>query len=139
MNQAHNPIIPNMAIVDALLIVTDCRELPLTASMDKKYLSVSEVATKLNLSERGVRERISKGSINAFKNGNKWQIPADQFRETTDNTTETQDIIEFLKRQLEEKDRQLAELTKSLQQQQTLLLIEQERRGFLGWLRSKLA
>ena len=48
-------------------------------------------------------------------------------------------MIEFLKRQLEEKDRQLAELTKSLQQQQTLLLIEQERRGFLGWLRSKLA
>ena len=88
--------------------------------MDKKYLSVSEVATKLNLSERGVRERISKDSINAFKNGNKWQIPADQFRDTADNTTETQDMIEFLKRQLEEKDRQLAELTKSLQQQQTL-------------------
>ena len=114
--------------------------------MNDKYLSVSEVATKLNLSERGVRERISKGSINAFKNGNKWQIPADQFRETAsdfretaDNTTETQSMIEFLKRQLEEKDRQLAELTKSLQQQQTLLLIEQERRGFLGWLRSKLA
>ena len=114
--------------------------------MDKKYLSVTEVANQLNLSERGIRERISKGTINAFKNGNKWQILADQFqqtaanfREPADNTTETQYMIEFLKRQLEEKDRQLAELTKSLQQQQTLLLIEQERRGFLGWLRSKLA
>ena len=96
--------------------------------MDKKYLSVNEAAEHLNISDRAVRQRIKARTIQAEKVGNSWRIYSAQFREDTESTDETHAMIDFLKSELAEKNRHIAELTKTLQQQQTLLLVEQEKR-----------
>ena len=41
-----------------------------------EYLTVSEVAERLRVSTRTVRERIKAGKLEAFKNGARWLIPA---------------------------------------------------------------
>ncbi|HIA82073.1 MAG TPA: DNA-binding protein [Rhodospirillales bacterium] len=96
--------------------------------MDKKYLNVAEVATYLNISDRAVRQRIKARTIQAEKVGNAWRIYSAQFREDTEPADETHAMIDFLKSELAEKNRHIAELTKALQQQQTLLLVEQEKK-----------
>ena len=95
--------------------------------MDKKYLSVNEAAEHLDISDRAVRQRIKAGTIQAEKVGNAWRIASAQFREDTEPSAETHDMIEFLKSELTEKNRHIAELTKTLQQQQTLLLIAEDK------------
>ena len=95
--------------------------------MDKKYLNVAEVATYLNISDRAVRQRIKAHTIQAEKVGNAWRIYSAQFREDTEPTDETHAMIDFLKSELAEKNRHIAELTKTLQQQQTLLLIAEDK------------
>ena len=100
--------------------------------MDKKYLSVNEAAEYLDISDRAVRQRIKARTIQAEKVGNAWRIASAQFREDTEPTAETHDMIEFLKSELAEKNRHIAELTKTLQQQQTLLLIAEDKQR--SWL-----
>ena len=95
--------------------------------MDKKYLSVNEAAEHLNISDRAVRQRIKARTIQAEKVGNAWRIPSAQFRDDSDPTAETHDMIEFLKSEIAEKNRHISELTKTLQQQQTLLLIAEDK------------
>ena len=95
--------------------------------MDKKYLSVNEAAEHLNISDRAVRQRIKAWKIQAEKIGNAWRIASAQFREDTDPTDETHAMVDFLKAELAEKNRHIAELTKTLQQQQTLLLIAEDK------------
>ena len=96
--------------------------------MISKYLSVNETAELLNISDRAIRQRIKARTIQAEKVGNAWRIYSAQFREDTEPTDETHAMIDFLKSELAEKNRHIAELTKTLQQQQTLLLVEQEKR-----------
>ena len=96
--------------------------------MISKYLSVNETAELLNISDRAVRQRIKARTIQAEKVGNAWRIYSAQFREDTEPTDETHAMIDFLKSELAEKNRHIAELTKTLQQQQTLLLVEQEKK-----------
>ena len=96
--------------------------------MTSKYLSVNEAAELLNISDRAIRQRIKAHTIQAEKVGNAWRIYSAQFREDTEPTDETRAMIDFLKSELAEKNRHIAELTKTLQQQQTLLLVEQEKR-----------
>ena len=96
--------------------------------MTSKYLSVNEAAELLNISDRAIRQRIKAHTIQAEKVGNAWRIYSAQFREDTKLTDETHAIIDFLKSELAEKNRHIAELTKTLQQQQTLLLVEQEKK-----------
>ena len=107
--------------------------------MDKKYLSVNEAAEHLDISDRAVRQRIKARTIQAEKIGNSWRIAAAQFREDTEPSDETHDMIEFLKAELTEKNRHIAELTKTLQQQQTLLLIaEDKQRSWLSRLLTRI-
>ena len=96
--------------------------------MTSKYLSVNEAAKLLNISDRAIRQRIKAHTIQAEKVGNAWRIYSAQFREDTEPTDETHAMIDFLKSELAEKNRHIAELTKTLQQQQTLLLVEQEKK-----------
>ena len=96
--------------------------------MTSKYLSVNETAELLNISDRAIRQRIKARTIQAEKVGNAWRIYSAQFREDTEPTDKTHAMIDFLKSELAEKNRHIAELTKTLQQQQTLLLVEQEKR-----------
>ena len=96
--------------------------------MTSKYLSVNEAAELLNISDRAIRQRIKAHTIQAEKVGNAWRIYSAQFREDTEPTDETHAMIDFLKSELAEKNRHIAELTKTLQQQQTLLLVEQEKK-----------
>ena len=105
--------------------------------MTTKYLNVAEVATNLDISDRAVRHRIKARTIQAEKIGNAWRIPSAQFREDTEPSDETHDMIEFLKAELAEKNRHIAELTKTLQQQQTLLLISEDKQR--SWLSRLLA
>ena len=100
--------------------------------MNKKYLSVNEAAEHLDISDRAVRQRIKARTIQAEKVGNAWRIASAQFREDTEPSAETHDMIEFLKAELTEKNRHIAELTKTLQQQQTLLLIAEDKQR--SWL-----
>ncbi|HHZ95861.1 MAG TPA: DNA-binding protein [Flavobacteriales bacterium] len=95
--------------------------------MDKKYLSVNEAAEHLNISDRAVRQRIKARTIQAEKVGNAWRIYSAQFREDTEPNPETHAMIDFLKSEIAEKNRHIAELTKTLQQQQTLLLIAEDK------------
>ena len=95
--------------------------------MISKYLSVNETAELLNISDRAVRQRIKARTIQAEKVGNAWRIYSAQFREDTESTDETHAMIDFLKSELAEKNRHIAELTKTLQQQQTLLLIAEDK------------
>ena len=95
--------------------------------MNKKYLSVNEAAEHLDISDRAVRQRIKARTIQAEKIGNAWRIASAQFREDTEPSDETHAMIEFLKSELAEKNRHIAELTKTLQQQQTLLLISEDK------------
>ena len=95
--------------------------------MISKYLSVNETAELLNISDRAVRQRIKARTIQAEKVGNAWRIYSAQFREDTAPTDETHAMIDFLKSELAEKNRHIAELTKTLQQQQTLLLIAEDK------------
>ena len=107
--------------------------------MTTKYLNVAEVATNLNISDRAVRQRIKARTIQAEKIGNAWRIPSAQFREDTEPTAETHAMIEFLKAELAEKNRHITELTKTLQQQQTLLLIsEDKQRSWLSRLLTRI-
>ena len=96
--------------------------------MISKYLSVNETAELLNISDRAVRQRIKARTIQAEKVGNAWRIYSAQFHEDTEPTDEIHAMIDFLKSELAEKNRHIAELTKTLQQQQTLLLVEQEKK-----------
>ena len=105
--------------------------------MTTKYLNVAEVATNLDISDRAVRQRIKARTIQAEKVGNAWRIASEQFREDTEPSDETHDMIEFLKSELTEKNRHIAELTKTLQQQQTLLLIAEDKQR--SWLSRLLA
>ena len=95
--------------------------------MISKYLSVNETAELLNISDRAVRQRIKARTIQAEKVGNAWRIYSAQFRDDTEPTDKTHDMIDFLKSELAEKNRHIAELTKTLQQQQTLLLIAEDK------------
>jgi excisionase family DNA binding protein len=95
--------------------------------MEKKHLSVNETAEYLNISDRGVRQRIKAHTIQAEKVGNAWRIPSAQFRDDSDPNPEIHAMIEFLKSEIAEKNRHIAELTKTLQQQQTLLLIAEDK------------
>ena len=95
--------------------------------MTSKYLSVNETAELLNISDRAVRQRIKARTIQAEKVGNAWRIYSAQFREDTEPTDETHAMIDFLKSELAEKNRHIAELTKTIQQQQTLLLIAEDK------------
>ena len=95
--------------------------------MTSKYLSVNEAAELLNISDRAIRQRIKAHTIQAEKVGNAWRIYSAQFREDTESTDETHAMIDFLKSELAEKNRHIAELTKTLQQQQTLLLIAEDK------------
>jgi hypothetical protein len=61
------------------------------------------------------------------KVGNAWRIPSAQFRDDSDPNPESHAMIEFLKSEIAEKNRHIAELTKALQQQQTLLLIAEDK------------
>ena len=107
--------------------------------MDKKYLSVNEAAEHLDISDRAVRQRIKARTIQAEKVGNSWRIASAQFREDTEPSAETHDMIEFLTAELTEKNRHIAELTKTLQQQQTLLLIaEDKQRSWLSRLLTRI-
>ncbi len=105
--------------------------------MNKKYFNVAEVATNLDISDRAVRQRIKARTIQAEKVGNAWRIPSAQFREDTEPSDESHAMIEFLKSELAEKNRHIAELTKTLQQQQTLLLIVEDKQR--SWLSRLLA
>jgi len=105
--------------------------------MNKKYLSVNEAAEHLDISGRAVRQRIKARTIQAEKIGNAWRIDSAQFREDTEPSDETHDMIEFLKAELAEKNRHIAELTKTLQQQQTLLLIAEDKQR--SWFSRLLA
>jgi excisionase family DNA binding protein len=95
--------------------------------MTSKYLSVNEAAELLNISDRAIRQRIKARTIQAEKVGNAWRIYSAQFREDTESTDETHAMIDFLKSELAEKNRHITELTKTLQQQQTLLLIAEDK------------
>ena len=107
--------------------------------MTTKYLNVAQVATNLDISDRAVRQRIKARTIQAEKIGNSWRIAAAQFREDTEPSDETHDMIEFLKTELAEKNRHITELTKTLQQQQTLLLIsEDKQRSWLSRLLTRI-
>jgi excisionase family DNA binding protein len=107
--------------------------------MTTKYLNVAQVATNLGISDRAVRQRIKARTIQAEKVGNAWRIASAQFREDTEPAAETHDMIEFLKAELAEKNRHIAELTKTLQQQQTLLLIsEDKQRSWLSRLLTRI-
>ena len=105
--------------------------------MNKKYFNVAEAAEHLDISDRAVRQRIKARTIQAEKVGNAWRIASAQFREDTEPTAETHDMIEFLKSELAEKNRHITELTKTLQQQQTLLLIAEDKQR--SWLSRLLA
>ena len=107
--------------------------------MNKKYFNVAEAAEHLDISDRAVRQRIKARTIQAEKIGNSWRIPSAQFREDTEPNDETHDMIEFLKSELAEKNRHITELTKTLQQQQTLLLIaEDKQRSWLSRLLTRI-
>ena len=95
--------------------------------MDKKHLSVNEAAEHLDISDRAVRQRIKARTIQAEKIGNAWRIPSAQFRDDSDPNPESHAMIEFMKSEIAEKNRHIAELTKTLQQQQTLLLIAEDK------------
>ena len=125
MRRQKNP--PILNINPIFILATPFRYVPLLFRMDKKYLNVAEVATYLNISDRAVRQRIKAHTIQAEKVGNAWRIYSAQFREDTAPTDETHAMIDFLKSELAEKNRHIAELTKTLQQQQTLLLIAEDK------------
>jgi excisionase family DNA binding protein len=101
--------------------------------MDKNYLTVTEAATLLNISDRAVRQRISANTIQADKVGNAWHIDSAQFVNDEPKTLSSDAMIEFLVAELKEKNRQLAEQARHLENLQRLWLNEQAKQ--IPWWR----
>ena len=51
------------------------------ASQDPEYLKVEEVAARLKVQERTVRDWILRGELQAYKIGKEWRIRRDHFDE----------------------------------------------------------
>jgi excisionase family DNA binding protein len=108
--------------------------------MDTKHLTVAEVAAKLNISPRTVRQWIADGKLAAKRHGKSWQIDAESVimhLPEDDSASERhgsavpcrmceqkQSEIEHLRAELAEKNRQIESLTQSLDHAQQLLAIQ---------------
>ena len=55
--------------------------MPNNASQDPEYLKVEEVAARLKVQERTVRDWILRGELQAYKIGKEWRIRRDHFDE----------------------------------------------------------
>lgn len=65
-----------------------------------KYLSVSEVAKKWNISDRSVRNYCAKGRVSgAFLTGKTWNIPADSVKPEREVQTSENELLKALKEQ----------------------------------------
>lgn len=61
---------------------TEFRSLPEPASL-LKYVSTSEAAERAQITDRGIRKAISRGTLKAERVGNRWQISTEALQQYT--------------------------------------------------------
>jgi excisionase family DNA binding protein len=84
--------------------------------MARQYWTLSEAAEALGVSDKTIRRRIRSGQIKAKMEHGQWFVEQLDIGETT--VRQVSNGLELLRKQLEEKDRQIAELHVLLRQAQ---------------------
>jgi excisionase family DNA binding protein len=87
------------------------------------FLTLSEAANLLGVSDDAVRKRLKAGSIKGKKVGKRWLIDPESIRKPSGNTPDTKDVligqlqehIRFLQEQVTVKDEQLSRLLTDLE------------------------
>jgi len=87
----------------------------------EQWITVKEASRLRKCTERNILDQISKGAIQAKKDGRKWQVFMDTTEATSEASPQFAEVISVLKNQLQEKDSQLKEKDKqiALLQEQT--------------------
>jgi len=84
--------------------------------MSREYWTIGETAKKLGVSEKTIRRRIKCGELKARMESGRWMV--EWMDVGNEESSHVSSELEVLRKQLEEKDRQIAELHVLLRQAQ---------------------
>lgn len=80
----------------------------------EQWITVKEAARLRKCTERNILDQISKGAIQAKKDGRKWQVFMDTTEAAAEASPQFAEVISVLKGQLQEKDKQIQEKDKQI-------------------------
>ncbi len=80
----------------------------------EEWITVKEAAKIRNCTERNILKLIDKGELQAKKDGRRWLVLMDSPEQSTEQSTNSTELISVLKVQLQEKDDQIRKLQQQL-------------------------